>query len=69
LLWHTHYMLHGLFNNLIIFNYNDLRYYSNMYHNIGNVFITDLIKNINMYLPEMAQDNFIQTIMNIFEKM
>ena len=69
LLWHTHYTMHGLFKNLVINSYSDLRYFCGIYQTIGNLFLDDIIDNINMYMPEMKQENFIQTILNIFEKM
>ena len=69
LLWHSHYMMHGLFKHLVLNTYRDLRYYCEMYNIIGNVFMEDIVNNISTYMPEMIQDNFIQTLLNIFEKM
>ena len=69
LLWHTHYTMHGLFKHLIIERYSDLKYFCNIYDTIKNLYLHDIMDNIRMYMPEMIQENFIHTVLNIFEKM
>jgi hypothetical protein len=69
LLFHTNYLLYGLFDDYVIKNVSDLRWFVNMYPHIGYGMIDDFIKNIEKSLPEAFIENFVSNIINIFNKM
>jgi hypothetical protein len=69
LLFHTNYLLYGLFDDYVIKNVGDLRWFVNMYPHIGYGMIDDFIKNIEKSLPEAFIENFVSNIISIFNKM
>jgi len=69
LLYHTNYLLYGFFDDYVIKNVSDLKWFINMYPHIGYGMIDDFIKHIEKSLPEALIENFVSNIINIFNKM